>query len=239
MDILANAILLAALTAPLVVLALTTATSRLWIPALTFLALLALDDLLTSLPQAVDALDLLPGYWNWEGKILSLLLALAFAGFSALSARDAGLTVRQRPGSLRGALIALVLLTFTSFGLGLYFGGGAPDLETLAFQFTAPGLVEELVYRGLFIGLLHKALPDATGLRKWWPVVITAVAFGIWHGLGVKDGAIEFDLLSASFPFVGGLAYGWLREHTGSIVFPVVAHSFGNTIALLGAAISG
>ena len=126
-----------------------------------------------------------------------------------------------------------------SFGIGMFFGGGAPDAETVAFQLTAPGLAEEIVYRGVYIALLHRALPSVDGARRGWPVIITAVAFGLWHGLSVREGAVSFDALSASFPFVGGLAYGWLRERTGSVAFPVVAHSLGNTAALVGAAIAG
>ena len=239
MDIVSNAALLALLTAPLVALALWTDRQRRWAPAVLFLGLLALDDLLTSLPQAVDALTVVPGAWNWEGKALSLIFALAFIVLGPLSATEAGLTLRQRAGSVRPALLATLALTAASFGIGTLFGGGPPDAETVAFQLTAPGLAEEVAYRGVFIALLHRALPSVDGARRWWPVLITAVAFGLWHGLGVRDGALSFDALSASIPLVGGLAYGWLRERTGSVAFPVVAHNLGNTAALVGAALVG
>lgn len=234
MDIVTNAALLALLTAPLVVLAMWTSKRRWWMPAALFLGLLAFDDLLTALPRAVEALDVVPGRWNWEGKALSLGWALAFIAFGPLSTLEAGLTLRQRAGSIRPALLGTLALTAVSFGIGLLFGGGGPDAETVAFQFTAPGLAEEVVYRGVFIGLLHQALVTPDGARRWWPVLITAVAFGLWHGLGVRDGAVSFDALSASFPLIGGFAYGWLRERTGSVVIPVVAHNLGNTAAVIG-----
>ena len=239
MDLFANAALLALLAVPFLALALWRSPGRRWAPAALFLGLLAVDDLLTSLPQAVGALDVVPGAWNWEGKALSLAGALAFVALGPLSPDEAGLTLRQRAGSVRLALLATLALTAASFGLGLLFGGDPPDAETVAFQLTAPGLAEEVAYRGVFIGLLHRALPSVDGARRWGPVVVTAVAFGVWHGLGVRDGAVSFDALSASFPFVGGLAYGWLRERTGSVAFPVVAHGLGNTAALVGAALAG
>jgi len=239
MDLVLNAALLALLTAPLAVLALGSSRERRWVPAALFLVLLATDDLLTSLPQALDALSVVPGRWNWEGKALSLAGALAFVALSSLTATEAGLTLRQRAGSVRPAVLATFAFTAVSFGLGLLFGGGAPDAETVVFQLTAPGLAEEVAYRGVFIGLLHRALPSADGARRWWPVLITAVAFGIWHGLSVRDGAVSFDTLSGLIPFIGGLAYGWLRERTESVVFPVVAHNLGNTAALVGATIVG
>lgn len=239
MDIATNAALLALLSAPLLAVALWTSPGRRWVPAVLFLGLLALDDLLTSLPQAFDAFDVVPGRWNWEGKALSLGWALAFVALGRLSAAEAGLTLRQRAGSVRPALLATLALTALSFGIGLAFGGGAPTAETVAFQLTAPGLAEEVVYRGVFIGLLHRALPAPDGGRRWWPVLVTAVAFGLWHGLGVRAGAVSFNAMAALFPFIGGLAYGWLRERTGSVAIPVVAHNLGNTAAVIGAAIAG
>ena len=242
MDSVATAALLALLTAPLVALALWTSPERRWAPALLFLGLLALDDLATSLPRAVSALNVIPGAWNWEGKGFSLLWALAFVALGPLSAREAGLTLGQRAGSLHPALLATLGLTAASFGIGAAFaafGGGLPSAETVAFQLTMPGLAEEVVYRGVFIGVLHRALPLRAGWRAGWPVVVTSVAFALWHGLGVDGGAVSFDAFSASFPLVGGLAYGWLRERTGSVAFPVVAHNAGNTAALVGAALVG
>ncbi len=240
MDIISNAALLALLTAPLVAFALWTDRERRWVPAVLFLGLLAFDDLLTSLPHAGGGiLNVLPGAWNWEGKTLSLIWAVAFVAFGPLSATESGLTLRQRAGSVRPALLATLALTAASFGIGTLFGGGPPDAETVAFQLTAPGLAEEIAYRGVFIGLLHRVLPSADGAQRWWPVIITAVAFGLWHGLGVRDGAVSFDTLSASFPLIGGLAYGWLRERTESVAFPILAHNLGNTAALVGAAVVG
>ena len=233
MDYFLNAGALALLTTPLVALALWTSREHRWTWAVLFLVLLAFDDLAVGLPNVLPALE--PGgRWNWSGKILCTLWALAFLAFGPLSFREAGVTLRQRTGSVRAALFATMALTAASFGIGLAFGGGSFDAETLAFQLTMPGIAEELVYRGVFIALLHRALPSAEGVARWWPVVITAVAFGLWHGLSVNDGRVAFDGLSASFPLVGGLAYGRLRERTESVLLPLFAHNLGNTAALLG-----
>lgn len=234
MDYVLNAGLLALLTAPLVALALWTSKERRWVWAALFLGLLALDDLAVTLPYAFRALDVGGGEWNWTGKVLSIAWATLFLAFGPLSFRAAGATLHQRSGSVRPALLATLALTAASFGIGAAFGGGPFGAETLAFQLTMPGIAEELVYRGVFIALLHRALPSAEGVARWWPLFITAVAFGLWHGLSVDEGQIGFDWLSASFPFIGGLAYGWLRERTGSILVPTLAHNVGNTAALFG-----
>ena len=239
MDLVLNAVFLAALTAPVLFVVLAAARARRWAPALLVLGLIALDDLAVTLPYWSGPLNVFGGSWNWDGKAYSLAWALAFAWFGPLSREECGLTLRQRPGSIRPAALATAALTAASFGLGLLFGGGAPDLETVAFQLTMPGLAEEIVFRGVLIGLLHRALPGDGFAARIGPVLITAVAFGLVHGLSVEGGVPSFDGLHFAYTFLGGLAYGWLRERTGSVAFPVLAHSLGNTIALVGATIAG
>lgn len=233
MDYVANAGLLALATAPFVAAALWASPERRWAWAALFLGLLALDDLAVSVAHAVPALRI-GAEWNWTGKLVCTGWALAFVALGPLSRGEAGVTLRQRPGSVRPALVATLAVAAVSFGIGAAFGGGPFGAETLAFQLTMPGVAEELVYRGVLLAVLHRAVPSATGAARWGPVVVTSVAFGLWHGLGVDGGAVSFDALSASFPFAGGLAFGWLRERTGSVLFPTLAHNTGNTAALVG-----
>jgi membrane protease YdiL (CAAX protease family) len=96
---------------------------------------------------------------------------------------------------------------------------GAYAASFLAIVFIGP-IVEELLYRGVGIGLLERwGAPVAIGL--------TALMFGLGHGL----------LLS--FPaFVWfGVVTGWLRVRTDSLYAPVLAHcvfnGFGMTAPLV------
>ena len=234
MDLLLNAAWLALLTAPLVLLALCLQPARRWIPALLFLLLLGLDDLATTLPFAFPALKVPGADWNWSGKACSIVLSAGVVVLGVLSRQEAGLQLRQKAGSVRPAGWALLAFTALSFGIGWAFGGGSWDAETPAFQLTMPGLAEEIAYRGVFIGLLHRAFPGEGRVARWAPVLVTAVAFGLWHGLGVSDGYLTFDAFPALFPLLGGLAYGWLRERTGSVLVPILAHNAGNTAAVFG-----
>ncbi|MEL7363209.1 MAG: hypothetical protein AAFN13_14135, partial [Bacteroidota bacterium] len=78
MDLLLNAVFLAALTAPVLLLVLAAARERRWAPALLVLGLVALDDLAVTLPYWAGPLDVFGGNWNWDGKAYSLGWALAF-----------------------------------------------------------------------------------------------------------------------------------------------------------------
>ena len=195
---------------------------------LLFAAYLGLDDLVTGVPAGSAAFSFIGGEWNWSGKIYSLLLSVAVVLGLGIKPRTLGLTLSQR--NVRASLVALFLFVLWGLSLGLLFKPSVPSVETLAFQASMPGIVEELAYRGIapaiLLGLVRGRDPEQ-GI-PWAVVFITAVAFGIWHGLGYSDAAFSFDPMSALFPLIGSIAGGWLRFNSGSLLFPILAHSFAN-----------
>lgn len=201
-----------------------------------FAVYLGLDDFATILPYISSALDPIASRWNWSGKVYSILFA-CFAVFALrLNPKAVGLTLAQR--NLRTSLMAVFVLTLLSTALGFIFRPSSPSFETLAFQALMPGLAEELAYRGvapaLLLGLLRgKPMPQGT---PWIVILISALVFGLWHGLGYANASFTFDFMSAAFPFVGGLAYGWLRFHSGSLLLPIAAHGLGNCAFFLASA---
>lgn len=206
---------------------------------LLFAAYLALDDLVTGLPSGAAEFGFVGGEWNWSGKVYSLLLSVVVVLGLGIKPKALGLTLRQR--NLATSLVALFLFVLWGLALGLVFRPPIPSVETLAFQATMPGLVEELAYRGIAPALLLGLIRGKEALQgiPWAVVFMTAIAFGIWHGLGYSDAGFSFDPMSALFPLVGSIAGGWLRFNSGSLLFPVLAHSFANVAfhltALLGA----
>lgn len=197
---------------------------------LAFAIYLGADDLATVMARLLPGTDLIVSPWNWEGKIASALLALCVAQGAGLRRSDIGLVVPN--ANLGAGLVATTLLLALSTALGFVFQPGWPDVETLAFQMAMPGLVEEVVYRGiapaLLLGTALRALRP--GEVPWGVVLATGLMFGLWHGFGVRDGVPTFDLLPAVMPTVGGLAYAWLRFRTGSLLLPMVAHAGGNAL---------
>jgi membrane protease YdiL (CAAX protease family) len=189
---------------------------------------IGLDDLVTGLPTLVKSLAVLPGKWNWEGKVLSLVLSAIVIAALRLSPKTIGLTVKQEYPWL--GFIAVLFFIVWGASLGLLFKPGAPDPETLAFQALMPGLSEEIVYRGiapaLLLGLINRKEP-IDGI-PWAVVISTSVVFGVLHGLKYSGGSFEFDTLSALFPFIGSIAGGWLRFKTKSLLVPVLGHGVAN-----------
>src|SRR5688572_27096926 len=56
---------------------------------------IGLDDLVTGLPNVVKTLDVIPGNWNWTGKVFSLVLSALVIAALKLSPKTIGLTLRQ------------------------------------------------------------------------------------------------------------------------------------------------
>lgn len=196
--------------------------------ALLAAAYIGLDDLVTGLPNVVKGLDVIPGKWNWTGKVFSLVLSAIVIAALKLSPKTIGLTLKQEHPWL--GFIAVLLFIVWGASLGLLFKPGSAGAETLAFQATMPSLAEEIVYRGiapvLLLGLINRKEP-IDGI-PWAVVLSTAAVFGIWHGLKYSGGSFEFDALSALFPFIGSIAGGWLRFKTKSLLVPMAGHSLAN-----------
>jgi membrane protease YdiL (CAAX protease family) len=186
------------------------------------------DDFVTGLPSFVKGLKLVGASWNWTGKLLSLALSATVIAALRLSPAAVGLTVERRHA--KTGLVALLLFIVWGSCLGMLFKPGVPDLETLLFQATMPSLSEELVYRGIapaiLLGLFRRQRFDDA--MPWGITLSTAVVFGAWHGLKSSNGAFGFDVMSALFPFIGSIPGGWLRYKTGSLLFPILAHSLAN-----------
>jgi membrane protease YdiL (CAAX protease family) len=195
--------------------------------ALLFAVYLALDDFVTGLPNLVKALDIIPGKWNWTGKIFSLVLS-PIVIFALKLSRDAVGLRKQEHSKI--AWIGIGLFVIWGICLGLLFKPGAPDIETLAFQATMPGLAEEIAIRGIAPAILLNLINRKPGVDDipWAVILVTSVMFGMWHSLDVSGGSVKFDLMSGLFPFIGSIPGGWLRFKTKSLFAPIVGHSIAN-----------
>lgn len=195
--------------------------------ALLFAVYLALDDFVTGLPNLVKALDIIPGRWNWTGKMFSLMLS-AIVIFALKLSPDAVGFRKQENSKITWVAVGIFIVW--GICLGLLFKPGAPDAETLAFQATMPGIAEEIAFRGIapaiLLGLVGRK-PHVDGI-PWAVILATSILFGVWHSLSVSGGQIGFDLMSGLFPFIGGIPGGWLRFKTKSLLAPILIHSIAN-----------
>ena len=81
----------------------------------------------------------------------------------------------------------------------------------------APAVAEELLVRGILLPSLDRAAPRTLAL------VLSAAAFAGLHLDGYRMG----------FTFLLGLALGWLRLRSGTLLLPLFVHALFNSITFL------
>ena len=102
-------------------------------------------------------------------------------------------------------------------------------------------LAEELAFRGVLQGHSVRSLSARVALS------VTAVAFGLWHltvAMGPSAVPLPPTTVTASTASaevhcsVGGLALGWLRHRTGSVLAPIGLHLGTNAVGLVAAGVA-
>ncbi len=176
--------------------------------------------------------NLFPGSdWAWTGKLLATAGLLAVAALPWFGFARCGLTLRQARGSAT-AWIVFAILAVLIFALAFHYRDGPADLDTILFQWSMPGIEEELFYRGVLLLALNEAFSAGTGSRRalgiGWAGLLSSVAFGLGHSLFYRADGLSFD--AAAFAMTGGpaLLLVWFRNRTGSLVLPVLAHNVVN-----------
>ncbi len=204
-----------------------------------------IDQVILDLPTSMFSFR-----WNWIGKIFETFVA---AGYRPDKVSPACKIYRlskmpRRPDAF---------LTATLLGVGLscfhfyYFLQGQfvsdrsrTDLESILFQFTMPGLGEEMFYRGLLLAVLDR------WLSRPWNFLGVKIGLGclISSGIFVVAHVVEFSaptikspyapILSITF-FVAAVALTmcYLRYKTESVLPCILAHNIVNGVRYVGSAI--
>ncbi|MBK8196876.1 MAG: CPBP family intramembrane metalloprotease [Acidobacteria bacterium] len=174
--------------------------------------------------------------WNWAGKLAAFAGTLVVMSLPAFGWARSGARLEQGP-RWRGSLLMFAALAALFFWMAISGADGVPDnAETIAFQWTMPGLDEEFFYRGTLLLALNEAFRpklNVLGAPIGYGGLLTSVLFGLTHALSYEAGAIDVDALT--FAMTGGpaLLLLWLRERTGSLLLPVIAHNIANGVSTL------
>lgn len=180
--------------------------------------------------------DFVGGDRNWIGKSFALVGTLAIASLPMFGWLRSGLTLAQRPGSLRSAIPVAAVYCLFFLAVALAFPSDPPTGEEVAFQLTMPGLEEEPFYRGVLLLAFDQAFRGRVrflGVDWGWGAVLSCFAFGLAHALSFGDGSLSLDPLTMALTALPSFIAVWLRYRTGSLLLPVLLHNFGNAIGLV------
>lgn len=85
--------------------------------------------------------------------------------------------------------------------------------------FLTVALPEELFFRGILLKGLDKVFS-----KKWIPMVISSLAFGLMHWNNVNDLSMQITYISLAT--IAGLGYGWAYRKSGNNLFAaILAHT--------------
>ncbi|MCK6605273.1 MAG: CPBP family intramembrane metalloprotease [Ignavibacteriaceae bacterium] len=191
--------------------------------------------MLLVLPRLIPALAITGSGWNREGKILGIVFGVICYFLLRRYFPDQDFfTLKQNRENIRITMIVTVTVIILMSVLYHFIAESPFDIETLAFQLTMPGFDEEIMFRGVLLGLLLSALPDKIRFAGNPSVLLTAVLFGFLHAFTLdRNYGISFEPVYFLQTFLGGYVFGWLAVKSRSLVLPVAAHALTNFFAAL------
>lgn len=177
--------------------------------------------------------------FNWLGKgAATLFLVLCVYLLPGFRKEQFGLTWRAQWEGTKPILTIYAIYFLLRVGLYIFSGEAstAIHLETVLFQATLPGIHEELLYRGVLMGLLSAMFVRPSwrlaGVDFGWPVILTALLFGLDHGISLSKSldvnVNYFGLVRTAFD---GFLFALLVQKTRSIVPAVIYHNLLNLIS--------
>lgn len=208
-----------------------------WYVLLLFLVIAVIDSMFYPLTMRFQNIQIIDPYvwnnnltFNWSAKLYSILFALILLVplKPLLSANNIGLTLHQNKNSLKFSLFVVLFFFIVATILGLLSGKAPFDINPLLYTAIMPGLAEELIYRGLLLGLLNKLFDrkfKILGTNFGWGAILTSIAFGLVHGFQLGEGfQIQLDFITVILTGVYGFLYALLKERSGSLLFPIIGH---------------
>jgi membrane protease YdiL (CAAX protease family) len=113
-------------------------------------------------------------------------------------------------------------------------------LEPLVFIPIGTVVFEEVIFRGVLLGVLLRSGPRRRA------VVVSSALFGLWHlppafsdasGKGTAE-AVGVIVGTIAVTTVAGVLFAWLRIRSGSLVAPILGHIATNSFAYVGAVVA-
>ena len=181
-----------------------------------------------------DCFNIIDGSWNWDGKIYGIVCGIAiYFIFRRQLSNNNFFTLKQDKVGLKSALkVAIAILSIAI--LGGVVNDREFNIETLLFQISMPGIDEEIMYRGVLLGLMCSALRAGGAAWRNPAIIINAVLFGLVHSLSLGDGVLQFNSVNFMWTGLLGYGFGYITIKTRSILIPMLTHNLYNfTLNLL------
>ncbi len=145
---------------------------------------------------------------------------------------------RQKPvKSGRRNLISILIMLLVPIVIALAMRKlSVVIVSTVVWQFALSGFGEEFVVRGYMQSRLNQAFGRPMrlfGIQFGAGLFIASFVFGLFHAFNTFDAAVGLSSLAwgwALWTFAGGLFFGVIREKTGTLLAPGIAHGLPDAV---------
>ena len=164
--------------------------------------------------------------YAWFSVAISVVAIIGWNGY-----REAGIGYNLVPKlkDLRVVLLSMGIIMAFVVPPGLLTGfltfsiPESYNIPKLAAQFIGlfltVALPEELFFRGILLGGLEKMFS-----KKWIPLVISSLAFGLMHWNNVNTLSTQITYISLAA--IAGMGYGWAYRKSGNnIIAAILVHT--------------
>ncbi len=150
------------------------------------------------------------GWYGYHGANIGYNLVPKFKDLIiALTSLIVIMAIVVPPGLVTGFLSFTVPESYNIQKLAAHFIG----------LFLTVALPEELFFRGLLLRGLDKVFS-----KKWIPMAISSLAFGLMHWNNLNDVSMQITYISLAT--IAGLGYGWAYRKSGNNLFAaILAHT--------------
>ena len=164
--------------------------------------------------------------YTWWSMAISVTAVIGWYGY-----RNANIGYNLVPKfkDLTIAVLSLIMIMAVVIPPGLATGfltfsiPESYDIPKLSAHFIGlfltVALPEELFFRGLLLRGLEKV-----SSKKWIPIAVSSLAFGLMHWNNVND--LSMQITYVSLATIAGLGYGWAYRKSGNNLFAaILAHT--------------
>ena len=164
--------------------------------------------------------------YTWWSMTISVIAIIGWYGYRGA---DIGFNLVPKFKDLKIAVLALIWIMVLVIPPGLatgFLSFSIPesfDISKLTAHFIGlfltVALPEELFFRGILLRGLDKVFS-----RKWIPMLISSLAFGIMHWNNVDT--LSMQIMYISLASIAGLGYGWAYRKSGNnLLAAILAHT--------------
>ena len=176
------------------------------------------------------------GNGNWSGKIIAIVLGcLCFVIFKKYFNENNFFTRKQDTKNIKSVIIVSCITILLLCIQSLFDGSEQPNsIEYLLFELLMPGIDEEIMFRGILLGLLLSSIKVRIPLIGNPSLLMISLLFGLGHGLQIgPDFSFNIDPVTIVYTGILGYILGWITIKTKSILFPIIMHNAFNFLPTL------